>query len=153
MKGKFWSEEEDATIMKMRKAGASWSAVGAALHREPASCANRWYRVRQGVTTSAAAYWSLDEDDLLREEWRKDEPDVEALAETLDRTPNAIVQRARDLRVVSKLSKREVGDGSNVRRCHDCGKPTHNYRCPACLRRWRQCNGVSLSGCNDEDGV
>lgn len=23
------------------------------------------------------------------------------------------------------------------RRCHDCGKPTNDYRCPACWRRIR----------------
>ena len=152
MKGKFWSEEEDKTIMEMRKAGASWSAVGAELKREPASCANRWYRVRQGVSVSSASYWSIEEDDMLRAEWMKETPDVEALAETLDRTPSAIVQRARDLRVVSKLSKREAGDGRYVRHSHDCGRLTHNYRCPACLRRWRQCNGVTLHGA-DEEGV
>ena len=23
------------------------------------------------------------------------------------------------------------------RTCHDCGRPENNYRCPACLRKWR----------------
>lgn len=26
--------------------------------------------------------------------------------------------------------------------CHDCGKPTSDYRCPNCLRKWRIKNGV-----------
>lgn len=29
------------------------------------------------------------------------------------------------------------------RACHDCGRPTYNYRCEACLARWRQRHGVS----------
>ena len=30
-----------------------------------------------------------------------------------------------------------------LRSCHDCGCPTSDYRCPACLRAWRQKHGVS----------
>lgn len=26
--------------------------------------------------------------------------------------------------------------------CHDCGAPTNNYRCPACLAKWRYLYGV-----------
>lgn len=31
------------------------------------------------------------------------------------------------------------------RRCHDCGKPTHNYRCAECWRKVRDANGISES--------
>lgn len=35
-----------------------------------------------------------------------------------------------------------------MRRCHDCGKPTRDYRCAACreahLERWRKEQGISL---------
>ena len=27
--------------------------------------------------------------------------------------------------------------------CHDCGRTTHNYRCPECLLAWRKKHGVS----------
>lgn len=30
-----------------------------------------------------------------------------------------------------------------TRRCHDCGKPTPDYRCPKCLAKWRKKHGVS----------
>lgn len=30
------------------------------------------------------------------------------------------------------------------RRCHDCGKPTSDYRCPDCLLKWRRKHGVSI---------
>ena len=29
-----------------------------------------------------------------------------------------------------------------ARRCHDCGEPTSDYRCPACLAAWRTAHGV-----------
>ena len=32
------------------------------------------------------------------------------------------------------------------RRCHDCGRPTNNYRCNYCLEIWRRKHGVDLSG-------
>lgn len=32
------------------------------------------------------------------------------------------------------------------RKCHDCGRPTSDYRCPACLRAWRQKHGVPVDG-------
>lgn len=31
-----------------------------------------------------------------------------------------------------------------TRRCHDCGQPTHNYRCAACWRKLRKTNGSGI---------
>lgn len=36
------------------------------------------------------------------------------------------------------------------RKCHDCGCPTSDYRCPACLKAWRQKHGVSGDADVDE---
>lgn len=41
---------------------------------------------------------------------------------------------------------------AHSRVCHDCGKPTDNYRCERCLRRWRLQNGVSQNNAVDEEG-
>lgn len=30
------------------------------------------------------------------------------------------------------------------RKCHDCGKPTNNYRCKDCLINWKKKNGIQL---------
>ena len=38
-----------------------------------------------------------------------------------------------------------------LRACHDCGCPTSDYRCPACLRKWRIKNGVNQDGGTDTD--
>lgn len=33
--------------------------------------------------------------------------------------------------------------GTASRACHDCGKPTTDYRCPACQKAFRQRHGVA----------
>lgn len=48
------------------------------------------------------------------------------------------------------LPEEEELYGEFVRRCHDCGRPTYNYRCQDCLTRWREKHHVSLS-VEDED--
>ena len=35
-----------------------------------------------------------------------------------------------------------------TRKCHDCGKPTDNYRCPSC---WRKLRGFSENKCIHSD--
>lgn len=37
------------------------------------------------------------------------------------------------------------------RKCHDCGKPTWNYRCEACQRLWRAKHDVCLDYDCDND--
>lgn len=33
---------------------------------------------------------------------------------------------------------------SRMRKCHDCQKPTWDYRCPKCQAKWRSKHGVSI---------
>lgn len=33
--------------------------------------------------------------------------------------------------------------------CHDCKTPTSNYRCPKCLKKWREKHKVSQDACDD----
>lgn len=146
-----WTPPEDERMAQLRALGYSWSAVGLTLGRDPQACANRMYRLKKGVTTVATAWWSLEDDEIIRREYAQEKPDVFLLAQRLGRTQTAVETRARELRLTSEMSKKEAGDGSSVRRCHDCGKATHDYRCPACLRRWRRQHGVSLHP--GEDGA
>lgn len=46
--------------------------------------------------------------------------------------------------------KRFRHNGSSVysRKCHDCGKPTNDYRCPKC---WARIRGDSVSSYSDVD--
>lgn len=41
--------------------------------------------------------------------------------------------------------------GTASRACHDCGRPTTNYRCPVCQKKFRQRHGASEHpGCGEE---
>ena len=42
--------------------------------------------------------------------------------------------------------------GAAMRKCHDCGKPTPDYRCRACLAKWRQAQGVARDATDDYEG-
>ena len=43
-----------------------------------------------------------------------------------------------------ELMSHKYDDPKPSRRCHDCGKPTNNYRCFRCRRKWRQKHDVML---------
>lgn len=36
-----------------------------------------------------------------------------------------------------------------LRKCHDCGRPTSDYRCQECWKKWRRKHGVSVDGKED----
>lgn len=46
----------------------------------------------------------------------------------------------RDERKMALAEKRGIGA---LRKCHDCGRPTSNFRCPACHAKWRVKNGLA----------
>lgn len=39
-----------------------------------------------------------------------------------------------------------AGAPKNIRRCHDCGAPTTDYRCPKCWAKIRRKSGVEDYG-------
>ena len=41
---------------------------------------------------------------------------------------------------------------SQMRKCHDCGEPTFDYRCTACRAKWKAKHGVSSTVSDNEDG-
>lgn len=43
--------------------------------------------------------------------------------------------------------------GGGGRRCHDCGRETWDYRCPACRAAFRRRHGVAEEGEYGEDFV
>ena len=154
MKGGSWTPEEDATICRLKERGWTWPQIGKEIHREPYSCSNRWYRLCKGQVTSGVfkgAFWTFEEDEAIRDAWTAETLDIPALPKELGRTVDAIEGRASSLGLRHALSKKVIAGGEGLRRCHDCGKLTHNYRCPACLRRWRDLHGVG-SG-KDEGGI
>jgi hypothetical protein len=45
----------------------------------------------------------------------------------------------RDERKLALAEKR----GQSLRKCHDCGRPTTDFRCPSCRNEWRVRNGLA----------
>lgn len=45
----------------------------------------------------------------------------------------------RDERKLALAEKR----GQALRKCHDCGRPTVDFRCPPCRAKWRAKNGLA----------
>lgn len=79
---------------------------------------------------------------------------TEEAANALGRTVPAIWQYMRYHRQVFQgLPERRggargraamMGGGAYMRRCHDCGAPTTDYRCPACWAKLRRKGGYNL---------
>lgn len=80
---------------------------------------------------------------------------AEEAANALGRTAPAIWQYMRYHRQVFQgLPERRggargraamMGGGAYMRRCHDCGAPTTDYRCPACWAKLRSRGGYSTT--------
>lgn len=69
------------------------------------------------------------------------------VARRLGRTPKACRTRFWWLRRAGRGQPRESTSrtpGQDMRSCHDCGRPTPDYRCPACRRKWQIKHGVPL---------
>ena len=61
------------------------------------------------------------------------------IARFFGRSQQAVCMRARSIRTGG--SQKEP-----TRRCHDCGRPTTDYRCPRCWARLRSRGGYSPTG-------
>lgn len=70
-----------------------------------------------------------------------------SIAEALGRSKQACQTRfwlVSHGRPKAELPEDEDDGLENLRRCHDCGCPTHNFRCARCRRKWQIKNGAPL---------
>jgi rRNA maturation endonuclease Nob1 len=56
----------------------------------------------------------------------------------LGRTDKSVKARALHLSLRGGPKPRLPKQKDHMRKCHDCGKPTPDYRCPACWRKLRR---------------
>lgn len=56
----------------------------------------------------------------------------------LGRTDKSVKARALSLQLRGGPKPRLPKQKDHMRKCHDCGKPTPDYRCPACWRKLRR---------------
>lgn len=156
-----WTADDDGRLLQFRYAGLSWRECGIALGGRTASaCRGRYVKlsgreIRRSAAESAPDF-SAREDGLLRDYWVS--KSLHELCMILPkRSWKAIVQRAGLLGLPPKgdapletAPEPEWSDVAPQRKCHDCGAPTSDYRCPACRAEWRRKNGVPLDA--DESG-
>lgn len=55
-------------------------------------------------------------------------------------------KKVRDPHIMVREKRMPAGSVAPKRKCHDCGRPTPDYRCAHCLSKWREKYGVSPNG-------
>ena len=82
--------------------------------------------------------WTAEEDRKLQ--WLMSVgAETAQIARFFGRSQQAVCMRARSIRTGG--SQKEP-----TRRCHDCGAPTTDYRCPRCWARLRRAGGYAPTG-------
>lgn len=65
----------------------------------------------------------------------------DSIAKALNRSRQACSTRLCSLGVPQEedypVSEECLGTDSGKRKCHDCGRPTYDYRCARCRRKWQ----------------
>ena len=152
-----WTAEEEAVLQRMRKAGMEWRDVAVALGRTVEAVRYRWrcsVPRAERVPAPGGTPWSADEDAALRRMCAEGVTWVEMARRMDGRTSRGCQMRARLLGIRRAAGQKEEAPAGMLsrRRCHDCGKPTTDYRCPSCLAAWRRRNGVPAAGGEEEEG-
>lgn len=151
-----WTADEDAVLRRMHDAGIGWEVCATALGRTASACISRWHELSPARTACSrrGRAWTQEEDGILTAMVKDGRTWSEISRRLSGRSPKSCNSRACTLGLAKrKPAKREppVSELSR-RRCHDCGKPTTDYRCPQCLAAFRARNGVSLNAAKEEDG-
>lgn len=146
-----WTPEEDRRLIQMREAGGKFSDIGAVLGRTSGACCNRYKRLgRQSFGPRKNCPWTDAEDEALRKSLLRGEL-LWQFGQRIGRSEASCRNRAVRLGLVQPKGRRKREGLVYGRRCHDCGKPTSDYRCPRCLTRWRRKHNVPDGG--DEEGL
>lgn len=153
-----WTDAEDAVLRRMLAAGMSFDAAATALARTPAACISRSRALAPKRTESrAGSLWTPEEDAVLKQCVRCGGTWEQAASRLPGRTACACHARAKLVGLQKPRPRREEKPPPlplkpAMRRCHDCGRPTPDYRCPKCLEKWRAKHGVPPSGAGEPEG-
>ena len=144
-----WTPEDDARIMELRSQGMTFADIAFELGRKAGSTAGRYRRLVAGEDELGRARqfnpWTPEEDALLTKLWDK-QPLLD-IAKAVGRSRSACFHRAAFLGIKAPQKPEHAG-----RRCHDCGRPTSDYRCPACRAKWKRKWNVQPNA-DEEEGI
>lgn len=161
-----WTPEDDETLCRMRLSGDGFDVIARFLGRTEAACGSRFRKLRRGEVVSGAVrrgeiesgmgrqsqFWTQEEDEAICDACRQRLP-LASVAARIGRSEGACRARAAFLGISeTRLPPRPTPDCVSIRRCHDCGRPTTDYRCSSCRAQFRRKHGVSEFW-NDEEGL
>ena len=131
-----WTPEEDAMLKEL------WPVLSVEqLSERIGRTVKGIYRRanRLGLTCGKQAAklpWTPEEDAVLKENIGA--MTYAEIGELLGRTEKSVKQRALSLNVRGGSKPRPPKPRAGQRRCHDCGRPTSDYRCAKCWAKLRE---------------
>ena len=146
-----WTPEEDAVLRRMRSRQMAWEDIAACLGRTRPACETRWRSLNVPDMRRRGAPWSEEEDAVLKKLMTQGLSWSDAADRLPGRSSQACAARGKLLGVRAAKPVQKRPGALSMRRCHDCGRPTADYRCPKCLAAWRMKNGVSQAAEDSEE--
>jgi hypothetical protein len=131
-----WTPEEDAMLKELwpvlsmeqisERIGRTVKGIYRRANRLGLTCGNQ----------AAKVPWTPEEDKMLKENIGS--MTYAEIGELLGRSEKSVKHRALHLSLRGGSKPRPPKLDNVKRKCHDCGKPTPDYRCPSCWRKLRQ---------------
>lgn len=138
----FWTKDEDALLAELWPT-LSVAQISERLHRTVKGVYRRANRL--GLTCGqpqAKKAWTPEDDAVLKANLGT--MTYAEIGVLLNRTDKSVKARALSLQLRGGPKPRlPKPNGKNMRKCHDCGKPTTDYRCPKCWAKLRAKHGYS----------
>ena len=152
---RLWTPEEDAVLRRMREAGMDWTSCATALGRTASACVSRLHELTPGraACSRRGRAWTPEEDEVLVRLAKQGLPWAEISRRIGGRSAKSCSSRASTLGLAKRRAAKpsEASPEASMRKCHDCGKATPDYRCPKCLAKWRARHGVAVYGPREDD--
>ena len=135
-KASFWTKDEDDLLAKL------WPTLSVAqISERMGRTLKGVYRRanRLGLTCGqpqAKKAWTPEDDAVLKANLGT--MTYAEIGVLLNRTDKSVKARALHLSLRGGAKPRLPKQKDHMRKCHDCGRPTPDYRCPACWRKLRK---------------
>ena len=145
-KATFWTKDEDAMLAELwpklsvaqisERMGRTLKGIYRRANRLGLTC---------GQTQATKKAWTPEDDAVLKANLGT--MTYAEIGVLLNRTDKSVKARALSLQLRGGPKPRlPKPSGKNMRKCHDCGKPTTDYRCSKCWARLRAEHGYSTEG-------